>query len=208
MSSSHDVDLTGSAARLWRLIDERSRSGADTAALDRRIWDLFGERWAIVFTDLAGFSRQVATFGVCHFLQIIHEHKKLLLPIVADHDGILLKVEADSFLLLFRRPASALRCAVAMQRACARVNERRQPEEEILLCVGVGYGEVLHVGDSDVYGVEVNAASKLGEDTAGAGDILLTDAVRAACEDSEIGRVEPLGIEMPGAGPAHRLRYA
>ena len=41
--------------------------------LDRRIWDLFGEDWAILWTDLTGFSRNVATFGITHFLQIIHE---------------------------------------------------------------------------------------------------------------------------------------
>jgi hypothetical protein len=29
----------------------------------------------------------VAAFGIIHFLQVIHEHKRLLLPIVAEHDG-------------------------------------------------------------------------------------------------------------------------
>ena len=44
-----------------------------------------------MFTDLSGFSRQVAAFGIIHFLQVIFEKKRLLLPIVAAHDGILIR---------------------------------------------------------------------------------------------------------------------
>ena len=84
---SGDDALKGSPARLWKLVEERARAGADVAAIDRRIWDLFGEEWAIVFTDLAGFSRRVEQFGIIHFLQIILEQKRLLLPVVEQHDG-------------------------------------------------------------------------------------------------------------------------
>ena len=77
--------------RLWALIEARSQPGADTERIDERIWDVFGEEWAIVFTDLAGFSRHAARFGIVHFLQVIHEKKKVLLPIVAEHDGFLVK---------------------------------------------------------------------------------------------------------------------
>jgi len=173
-------NLKGSEARLWNLIEERSRLGADVEAIDRRIWDLFGEEWAIMFTDLSGFSRRVAEFGILHFLQVIHEHHKLLLPIVDDFDGLLIKSEGDSFLLLFRRPERALACAERMQAACDGYNRGRKPEEQILLCVGIGYGRVLRIGDSDVWGREVNLASKLGEDTARSHEILITQAAKEA----------------------------
>ena len=84
MANPPDHDFKGSEGRLWRLVEERARPGADTARIDQRIWDLFGEEWAVMFTDLAGFSRQVAAFGIIHFLQEIFEQKRLLLPIVAD----------------------------------------------------------------------------------------------------------------------------
>ena len=122
--ASDDV-LKSSSARLWKLVEERLQVGADTAAIDQRIWDLFGEDWSIMFTDLAGFSRQVAKFGIIHFLQVIHEQKRLLLPIVERHDGVLIKIEADSFLILFKKPQAALACAIAMQKACAGANARR-----------------------------------------------------------------------------------
>src|SRR5258706_9732105 len=104
------MDLKGSEERLWALVEARTRPGADTAAIDQRIWDLFGEEWTIMFTDLSGFSRQVARFGIIHFLQVILEQKRLLLPVVERNDGILVKIEADSFLILFKNPARAITC--------------------------------------------------------------------------------------------------
>ena len=199
--------LKGSDARLWDLIELRTKADADTDAIDRRIWDLFGERWAIMFTDLSGFSRQAAKFGITHFLQIIHEKKKMLLPIVAAHDGILLKVEADSFLLIFRRPDRALQCAIEMQRRCQLTNERRLPEEQIILCLGIGYGDVLRVGDHDVWGREVNAASKLGEDTAGPNEILVTGAAQAEMGAITSVRYELIDDKIPGSDVNYRCLY-
>ena len=174
---------------------------------DARIWDLFGERWTIMFTDLSGFSRNTAKFGITHFLQIIHEKKKMLLPIVAAHDGIVVKIEADSFLLLFRRPERALQCAIEMQRRCQLTNERRLPEEQIILCLGIGYGDVLRVGDSDVWGREVNAASKLGEDTAKGNEILVTGAAHEELGNFIGVRYELLDEPIPGSDVNYRCLY-
>ena len=57
--------------RLEKLIEERLKPGADKDMIDQRIWDLFGEEWCVMFTDLSGFSRGVARFGIIHFLQTI-----------------------------------------------------------------------------------------------------------------------------------------
>ncbi|MEM9189156.1 MAG: adenylate/guanylate cyclase domain-containing protein [Myxococcota bacterium] len=199
--------LKGTEARLWSLIEQRTLAGADIKRIDQRIWDLFGEEWAIMFTDLAGFSRQAAAFGIVHFLQVIFEKKRLLLPVISDYDGILLKMEADSFLVIFRRPEMAVRCAVAMQRACRKASERRVAEEQILLCVGIGHGKVLRVGDREVWGAEVNAASKLGEDTAKAHEVLVTESVKDACEKVEDIQFLDLGVAVPGSAQNYRLKY-
>ncbi|HVU05574.1 MAG TPA: adenylate/guanylate cyclase domain-containing protein [Polyangiaceae bacterium] len=205
--SSRFSDLTGSEVRLWELIARRAAPGADRAAIDRRIWDLFGERWAVMFTDLSGFSRQVARFGILHFLEIIWEQKRLLLPIVAEHDGILVKIEADSFLILFRRPEVALACGIAMQRACQAWNVGKAEEEQVLLCLGIGFGDILRIGDSDVYGAEVNAASKLGEDRAKKNEILVTGAVHDATRAVGGVTFEKLVMDVPGAEEAYRVGY-
>jgi class 3 adenylate cyclase len=201
-----DHDLKGSEVRLWNLIAERTNPGADVARIDERIWDLFGEEWAVMFTDLSGFSRNVAKFGIIHFLQVIFEQKRLLLPIAASNDGILIKVEADSFLIIFKRAGSAVRCAVEMQHACQKYNAARLPEEQVLLCVGIGFGKILRIGDSDVYGQEVNASSKLGEDTAKANEILVTDAVKKETSLPNID-FEDLAMAVPGSEHNWRLKY-
>ena len=199
--------LKRSAGRMWKLIEERTRVGADTAAIDARIWDLFGEEWSVMFTDLSGFSRQVAKFGIIHFLQVIYEQERLLLPIVEQHDGVLIKVEADSFMILYRKPQTAVACAVAMQQMCAKVNVRRAPEEQVILCVGIGHGKLLKLGDDDVYGHEVNLASKLGEDTAKGNEILVTPAARELAGAVPGVTWEEVEVEYAGQTRAWRALY-
>ncbi|MDF3064730.1 MAG: hypothetical protein K0R38_331 [Polyangiaceae bacterium] len=205
--SSNEDGLKASQAKLWKLVEERSRPGSDTAAIDKRIWDLFGEDWAVMFTDLSGFSRRVSEFGIVHFLQVIYEQRKLLLPIVEAHDGLLIKAEGDSFMIMFRAPERAIACGIAMQKACSNVNERRKPEEQILLCIGIGYGRILRIGESDVWGREVNGASKLGEDTAEPYEILVTSAVKEALGDSTTYGFEDIGAGSFGGAANYRLAY-
>lgn len=199
--------LGGGEARLWRLIAERCKDDADLSKIDGKIWDLFGERWAVMFTDLSGFSRGVANFGIVHFLQVIYQHNTLVAPIIDDHQGFLLKVEGDSLMAIFRRPQAALDCAVAMQHACQRISKRKSSEEEILLCVGLGYGDVLRIGEHEVFGAQVNAASKLGEDTAGPNEILVTKELADECGGSGHTRYSEIDAEIPGADKVYLVDY-
>jgi len=193
--------------RFEKLIQERLQPGADKETIDERIWDLFGEEWCIMFTDLSGFSRGVAEFGIIHFLQTIHESERLLIPVIDDYDGILLKVEGDSFLIIFKKVAKALRAAIQMQKILNEYNKTTIDEENVLLCVGLGYGKVLKIGDSDVYGAEVNAASKLGEDTAKAWEILTTGTIRDMAKNIDEVSFEKIDEVPPGADSAYRVIY-
>jgi adenylate cyclase len=177
---SHSVTYPAMQARLNKLLADRAAAGSDKADIDARIWELFGETWAVMFTDLAGFSRHVASFGVTHFLQVIFESFRLYVPIIEDHNGVLLKVEGDSMMVLFRKPAAALDCALAMQRASHAYNQDRADDEKLLLSIGLGYGDVLKFGDQDVYGREVNVACKLGEDLGVHWGVLISDSFREA----------------------------
>lgn len=208
MSYARNVCLSASEDRIEKLITERLRPGADRAQIDARIWDLFGEDWAVMFTDLAGFSRGVAEFGIIHFLQVIHESQRLLTPCIDAHDGILLKTDGDSMLVIFRNAGKAVECALAMQRCLNGYNLGRDPAEKILLCIGLGCGRMLRIGDRDVFGAEVNAASKLGEDIARAGEILVTGSLQAAVADLPDYRFEPIDQVPSGAAAALRLLYS
>lgn len=203
------VGAGASYSRLDKLIAERLQPGADKADVDTRIWELFGEEWAILFTDLAGFSRRVAEFGIVHFLQTIYESERLFVPVIEQHGGILLKVEGDSMLVIFRNVERAMQCVIGMQHTASSYNRGREESECVLLCAGLGFGRVLRIGDSDVFGAEVNAASKLGEDSAEAGEILVTGAVREQILKVGSGTYsfELLPQAPPGAAEAYRLVY-
>ncbi len=160
-----------------------------------------------MFTDLSGFSRNVEKFGIIHFLQTIYEADRILIPVIEKHDGILLKVEGDSYLVIFRNIQKAVNCGIEMQRTLGKYNKKRPPEEKVLLCIGLGYGKMLRIGDEDVFGPEVNAASKLGEDTAKAEEILVTAGVK-----QNAGKVKGVLFKAtpdipPGADRAYKIVY-
>lgn len=207
MMKRREITSSGSEERLESLIRERLKPGADKKHIDERIWDLFGEDWCVMFTDLSGFSRRVAEFGIIHFLQTIYESERLLLPVIEEHDGILLKVEGDSLLVIFRNACKGLQCAIAMERVLKDYNLERSGEERVLLCVGLGYGRVLRIGDADVFGAEVNAASKLGEDRAGALEILVTGSMQQRCADMAGIGFTRLDDPPAGTDEAYRVDY-
>jgi class 3 adenylate cyclase len=66
---------------------------------------------------------------------------------------------------------------------------------------------MLKIGDSDVFGAEVNAASKLGEDIARAREILVTQAVYDGCSDREGLEFEKIAKAPAGARTAYKLVY-
>jgi len=207
MSLFDHIATRASQDRLERLIAARLEPDADRAAIDQRIWSLFGERWAVMFTDLIGFSRHAADFGIVHFLQTIYLSHRLVVPCLERGGGILLKTEGDSLLVIFRHPGDAVRAAIEMQQCLTNYNAGREVVDQVLLGVGIGYGDVLRIGDADVFGTEVNAAAKLGEDAAQAGDILLTEAVRAATEGDGHAGFAPLDSPPAGTVAAYRLIY-
>jgi class 3 adenylate cyclase len=149
----------------------------------------------------------VETFGIIHFLQTIYESERILVPVIDENDGILLKIEGDSMLIIFRNPMKALKAVAGMQAACAEYNAVKSIEERVLLCAGVGFGRVLRIGDADVFGKEVNSASKLGEDTAGSGEVLVTQGVVDSLPPGSDLRFTELTDTPAAVGKAYRFDY-
>jgi class 3 adenylate cyclase len=208
LPSGQGLSLSASRQRLERLIALRLQPDVDKAQIDRRIWDLFGQTRAVMATDLSGFSRHVAKFGVVHFLQTIYEAIRIFVPVIEEHDGILLKAEADSMMVVFRTANHAMSCAIQMQQTAQKYNLGTPEEEQVLLCVGLGYGRMLLIGDEDVFGAEVNAASKLGEDAAKAGEILVTENFKQNLRVSDGLGFDKLDFAPPGANAAYAVHYS
>ncbi|MDI1299828.1 adenylate/guanylate cyclase domain-containing protein [Methylotenera sp.] len=205
MSHSSKTAMRNSESRLYDLIAQRLLPEANKAEIDQRIWDLFGEEWCVMMTDLAGFSRRVAEYGIIHFLQTIYESERLLLPVIEQHEGFLLKTDGDSFLVIFRKPQKALQCALVMQQILVPYNEAKLEQERVHLCVGLGFGKILRVGNTEVFGAEVNAACKLGEDVAKQGETLVTGAFQQACADFSGVTYQKLEHAPAGANSAYKV---
>ncbi len=201
------VFFSASEERLGRLIEKRLEPNADKEVIDNKIWDLFGETWAVMFTDLSGFSKKSAEFGIIHFLQTIYESERILIPIIEEYDGVLLKKEGDSLLIVFRNVNKAVQSAIAMQRELKKYNETKSEAEEVLLCLGIGYGKLLKIGDTDVFGEEVNFASKLGEDSAEPWEILVTESVKNAVSEVKDISYETMPEKLMGRINTFKVNY-
>lgn len=57
MLYDNSIFKSADGQKLHALIQERVNAGDSTSEIDEKIWDAFGEEWAVMFTDLSGFSR-------------------------------------------------------------------------------------------------------------------------------------------------------
>ena len=182
------------ARRLAAFLRQRERSAPKLRpSLDCRTFPkLFGKR-AIVYTDTADFTVRSARDGILHFLMVFDRAVKVVRPALARHGARIVKVEGDSLMISAEDPNGA--CAVvATIEACLRRLNRGKPENEWLrFSYGIGYGDLIAI-EGDLFGLEVNLASKLGEDLARPGEALLTPSAAAALDARNLRRLAPHGV--------------
>lgn len=180
------------------------RAELDRAARVR----LFTPR-AIVFSDTADFTARTLRDGILHFLMVFDRAVRALAPAVRRAGGRLVKVEADSLMLCFPDPAAACRGVLAVEASLRRLNRGRPKNERLRFSYGIGFGEVLEL-EKDLFGLEVNLASKLGEDLAKPGEALLTPAAAAALDARSLRRLSLYRVVTYGqrAIPVQRLRLS
>ena len=186
---------------LQSLLTQRNQQPEQRAQIDDAITQAFVRPVAMLVLDMFGFSRITASHGIIHFLALIHRMEHAARPAIAANGGEVVKQEADNLFAVFTHPQNALEAALDILRALDAMNTVQPPESQLLASVGIGYGPTLVVAGKDLFGHEMNMACKLGEDIAGPGEVLLT---QAACRDLEPGRylLYPLqermgGMDMP-----------
>jgi class 3 adenylate cyclase len=175
--------------------------------MDRRRLPRLSRRLAIVYTDTADFTVRTARDGILHFLMVFNRLVERARPVVRRLGGELVKVEADSLLIRFPDVGTACRGVAALESLLARLNHGRPEDEQLRFSYGIGYGELLEV-DGDLFGLEMNLASKLGEDLARPGEALLTPSAVAALGGRERRRLVPHPPMRLGRStvPTRRLR--
>lgn len=143
----------------------------------------FTQRRAVLVLDMSGFSRTTQIHGVVSFLMMIHQMRLLAVPTIEANGGVLVKAEADNLYCLFETVEKAVSAAREIIRQLSTVNPLLPAGRKLYASIGIGFGDVLVLGEEDLFGDEVNLASKLGEDVAQGGMILLTEAARAQQAD-------------------------
>ena len=169
---------------LEKLLGHRNEHPERLAEIDREIWAQFGETHAVWVLDMCGFSRLTMRYGITHFLAMIRRLQNIVRPVVAGSGGRVIKTDADNVFATFDDAPAALAAARAIQRSLDAANAFLPEDWDLHASIGIGYGELLMISDDDdFYGNELNLASKLGEDIAEAGEILLTEAAHGRLID-------------------------
>jgi class 3 adenylate cyclase len=158
---------------LLRYAENTTPSGRDK--IEQQLWKRFGAHKAVFVLDMSGFSRLTQKYGIVHYLSMVRRMQLVTEPIVERHSGQVIKFEADNCFAAFENPSDAVQAAIEINVAFAAMNLFTEPDFDIRVSIGIDVGEVLMIGGPDYFGHPVNRASKLGEDLANPGEILITE---------------------------------
>jgi adenylate cyclase len=142
--------------------------------IEQKLWDAYGAEYAVFVLDMSGFSLLTRKYGIVHYLSMVRRMQLTTEPIVKSYGGTMIKYEADNCFAVFPDPLSAVNAAVAMQHAFTASNLLTSDDLDIHISCGIDYGKILVVGNQDCFGDPVNRASKMGEDIAASGEVLIT----------------------------------
>jgi adenylate cyclase len=141
----------------------------------------------ICFIDLTGFTRYTEEEGDEEALDLVErfvETAEATLPA----EAMIVKTIGDEVMIVSPDPASLTEWAVGF---LSLFQERPQPR------VGIHYGKAVY-RDGDYFGTEVNLVHRVVNRALG-GEVLVTDPVVRAIEDSEYLDFEPIGaVELKG----------
>lgn len=141
-------------------------------------------RWekAVMVLDLTGFTQTTMEYGELHAILRILEAHMVCLPVIRDGGADFVRSFADDLVALFNDPCQAVSTAVTIH---TRMNDLAASNggRGASCCIGIGYGQLLKIGPNLAQGDEMNRASRLGEDIAGASETLVTENVYRAVTD-------------------------
>jgi adenylate cyclase len=181
---------TGSGATLRGDYDlgdwlREARAPGRLDAITRELTQRFEREQAVMVVDMCGLTDMTQHSGVVHALALVQYLRDTGIEAIQPHGGVLVETVADDLLCVFPDVGTALDSAGALAMTLEAHNATADPQWKMNVSIGVGHGPILNVDDRWIAGAEVNLASKLGEDVAEAGELLLTLAAW-----TELGRPE------------------
>jgi len=135
-----------------------------------------------VFTDIVGSTALIDVIGDDAWNDLRRWHNDTLRAAFADHAGEEIDHAGDGFFVAFSDPASAVACAVDIQRRLAE--HRRTHGFAPQVRIGV-HATTATLDDSGYTGLGVHAASRIGA-LAGAGEILASAETMSGVRDARM----------------------
>ena len=160
--------------QFFRLLHRRTKRSAER--IDRTLRDRAEREVTVFVCDTSGFTRKTHEYGIAQFLSVMTRGYQSLAPILRKCHGLIVSQTADNLLAIFPDPTNAVRASIDIQRKLRRNNSGKHDADQFHLSIGIEVGPTLVLKDN-VYGAPVNVASKVGEDLAGKGQILVTGGV-------------------------------
>jgi class 3 adenylate cyclase len=143
----------------------------------------------MLFTDIVDSTPMAASLGDERWSEVIDNHNARVRRHIKKTNGREVKCTGDGFLVAFEETEDAIRCAQAAMESIAGLG--------LELRAGVHVGEVSRMGSHDLSGLAVHFAQRLCS-RAAANQVLVSDAVRAACKDGDIRFEERGKAELKG----------
>lgn len=176
--------------------------------IETTLWKDFGVVKTVLVLDLSGFSLLTQKYGVVHYLSMVRRMQIISQPIIEEAGGQVVKFEADNCFAMFDEPLAAVRAAITLNHAFEEINFYTQEQFDIRVAIGIDHGDVLLIGGPDYFGDIVNTASKLGEDEARPGEILITERAFALIPSDAQIAADHVQLDISGVTiPAASIRY-
>lgn len=158
------------------------------------------ESLTIMFTDVKGYTAATSTQSHAENARMLRRIERSVAPVARVYGGRVVKSIGDSYLIVFRSPTEAVRCAAAIQDRLHEYNRAEGSNHELHVRIAMNMGEV-RVHRGDVFGEPVNVAARL-ESITPADEIYLSQAMyltmnRSQLEVERVGEFEFKGLPEP-----------
>ena len=146
---------------------------------------------AIVFADVAGYSRLMHD-DESGTINTLKKHlSELIEPVIAEQSGRLVKTTGDGILMEFSSAVSAVTAAIDIQRGMMLRNNQTPEDRRIEFRIGINLSEIV-VDDADILGDGVNVAARL-EELADANGICVSDEIQRIVRNKIDADIESVG---------------
>jgi adenylate cyclase len=157
----------------------------------------------IFFSDIENSTALNEEMGDRAWVKVLGSHDRIVRRQVERRGGYVVKSQGDGFMVAFGDPTDAVWTAVEIQRSFASP-PRGLRGKRVSVRIGLHTGPALEKG-GDLFGRNVALAARVADQAAG-GEILATDDVRDAVDDSDgLGFRERGEVELKGLPGTHAL---